>query len=814
MTTELKRFSDAYATMTVAVYQPLTVRWISGWTLSNTADLLANRLSKARGLDIDGSLSTAAAMKTSRVGRLPKQPPPVDGGQELPPPTPVDSSGNPIAAEIRAVQLEGFPDAVNVGGRIYPFGVVDVRAGSSLGNTNRQDTLTEAVSKPLGGSLRSGIFSIPTLINRRLGKVSAPEDIHQLRKRLLKNLGRTVVKEIDSPDEVFADAVAKSLVIDGTSLYAFFPIITIREALSPIGIAHYYRQLYFHTEEGVGPLEEAFTIAPNETLEVVYESVRRQVHEELIEQGSESVSESAVESRNLDELSDKASSMVQRDSSASMSANGSGSVGVYSFGASVSANFGVASERSREHATRRLKEVTTRASERITKSFSIRTRSLDEVTTTNVSRRTIQNTTDAPVSFGLRRVLRKVNVKVQELGPRLVWQLYLRNPGTGLARSRFVHFREAEAISVPDIPPGVRPRPKGGTDTGSSNANLIPIGSSYYARLRITTGADRLITGVTVDTVTDLEGGGKDDDAPAPKNEAPRNAHWNAATNTFSAEVAIERGDSDAVAISYTYSFDPSPLAMDEWEAERKAAVAEITEELLTQQFEREKTLITERSRVRPRPANELRQEERYEAMNRLVSNLFGRGDDTSEPSPLEIEYFHRFFDIDGMFVYMHPSWWTPRYTANSDGFSRPAYELTAESDPAPLGSSLGWLIQIDGDNRRNEFLNSPWYRICLPMREGRENEAIAWLAKHVEGNIGYDPTREPLKGLIEAVKQRRETEQGLGLDGPDWVTVDASPGAPDDPLTPQGVYPVVNEFDVTVPTEGFVYDQIKIADL
>ena len=81
-----------------------------------------------------------------------------------------------------------------------------------------------------------------------------------------------------------------------------------------------------------------------------------------------------------------------------------------------------------------MKEVTTRASERITKTFSIRTRSLDETTTTNTTRRVIQNTGDRPVNYGLRRVLRKVHVKVQNLGPRLVWQLYVRSPGEGLAR--------------------------------------------------------------------------------------------------------------------------------------------------------------------------------------------------------------------------------------------------------------------------------------------------------------------------------------------------------------------------------------------
>ena len=91
------------------------------------------------------------------------------------------------------------------------------------------------------------------------------------------------------------------------------------------------------------------------------------------------------------------------------------------------------------------------------------------------------------------------------------------------------------------------------------------------------------------------------------------------------------------------------------WEAQRAAAVAKLTEEALTKQFEQNKALITEKSKIKSRPANDLRREERYEVMNRMVSYLFGRGDDPSEPTPLEIEYFHRYFDIDGD-LHLHAS--------------------------------------------------------------------------------------------------------------------------------------------------------------
>ena len=55
------------------------------------------------------------------------------------------------------------------------------------------------------------------------------------------------------------------------------------------------------------------------------------------------------------------------------------------------------------------------------------------------------------------------------------------------------------------------------------------------------------------------------------------------------------------------------------------------------------------------------------------------------------------------------------------------------ESEPARLGCSLGWLLQLDGDNMRNAFLNAPWVKAVIPIRPGKEEAAINWL-KGVEG--------------------------------------------------------------------------------
>jgi|SRR5438034_550675 len=66
----------------------------------------------------------------------------------------------------------------------------------------------------------------------------------------------------------------------------------------------------------------------------------------------------------------------------------------------------------------------------------------------------------------------------------------------------------------------------------------------------------------------------------------------------------------------------------------------------------------------------------------------------------------------------------------------RDNYYITEDSQPAKLGSSLGWLMQLDGDNMRNAFLNAPWVKAVIPIRPGKEKAAINWL-KGVEGMNG-----------------------------------------------------------------------------
>lgn len=89
------------------------------------------------------------------------------------------------------------------------------------------------------------------------------------------------------------------------------------------------------------------------------------------------------------------------------------------------------------------------------------------------------------------------------------------------------------------------------------------------------------------------------------------------------------------------------------------------------------------------------------------------------------------------------------RDTAGWGGKHRPDnYYITEESTPAKLGASLGWLLQLDGDNLRNSFLNAPWVKAVIPIRPGMERAAISWLeGVGVEGSDGLDKTYAPPQG-------------------------------------------------------------------
>lgn len=203
-------------------------------------------------------------------------------------------------------------------------------------------------------------------------------------------------------------------------------------------------------------------------------------------------------------------------------------------------------------------------------------------------------------------------------------------------------------------------------------------------------------------------------------------------------------------------------------------------------------------SQVKARPAADLREEERTVVYRALVSQLMRDAWSVTadrKVAHLRSEFIKSIFDVDRMFYAVAPEWWQPRRrvggqqagaampravdgpslsttsqsaiqrsTATEATLSHRAkraqlgtlgnddvvgwggggradnYLITEESNPARLGASLGWLLQLDGDNLRSAFLNAPWVKAVIPIRPGRERDALEWLQQgEVEGQSGLD---------------------------------------------------------------------------
>jgi hypothetical protein len=158
-------------------------------------------------------------------------------------------------------------------------------------------------------------------------------------------------------------------------------------------------------------------------------------------------------------------------------------------------------------------------------------------------------------------------------------------------------------------------------------------------------------------------------------------------------------------------------------------------------------------------------------------------------------------------------------------------YYITEESRPAKLGASLGWLLQLDGDDLRNSFLNAPWVKAVIPIRPGKERAAMNWLQRlHVEGTDGLDdkyvapPTelaeiphsgpfvtvRDAINHLCDVVAQKHADSVKVDRYPTDEINDDNRVSAtPVDKVYEHGFYPLQGGFRATPGTDEFeVFDQ------
>lgn len=244
-------------------------------------------------------------------------------------------------------------------------------------------------------------------------------------------------------------------------------------------------------------------------------------------------------------------------------------------------------------------------------------------------------------------------------------------------------------------------------------------------------------------------------------------------------------GDSNVILLDLTLTWNPP--AVDPAQAAYQTALAAYQVQVAQLQqaayAEAVRTRLDLVSNIGPRPTVDLRSEERHLVYGQLLSLL-----ELSNNAHMDSEFIRQIFDVDDMLYFTAPDYWRPGTTWNPPGagslghYPVPAapdstvapdrsqplagatvlswysqtdkdnaldparnvsdeyrvnYLITETTQPAPMGSSLGWLVQIDGDERRNEFLNAAWVKVVLPIRPGHEMDGLAWLAQTAEGEAG-----------------------------------------------------------------------------
>ncbi|WP_256082069.1 hypothetical protein [Massilia sp. YIM B04103] len=585
-----------------------------------------------------------------------------------------------------------------------------------------------------------------------------------------------------------------------------------RIALSPIGIVHLFRQYFFELDTFLGSPVGHVWCSPGTSLELIEVSTRKQIVERTLEQATDSTKKSEMGGTEEDELSDAIKQDNQQD---------------IKFGASVTASYvGVTAtsnfdmhntqKQARESVHKHMRQQSSKLSTEIKTSFKTTFKSVTETSDLASKRYVISNDSSTLQNYELRRKMRQVAVQVQDVGSYLCWQTFVDTPGDALELSTMIHIAEPAdlgSIPHPDEPVALEPIAKD-----------YPVDFQYQS---LTTNCEQ---DVVFYYGNDQESDPDINDAivwqrvfvlPAPKlgytldplslqvaslHSAICVPHIEMVENSGTVNVwlsQVDFADMPSVKLQISASWTPPPQtkALAQYQekmAEYTYAKARAQKEAFYKAMRERVTLA---SRIAPRPADDLREEERITIYRQLIQEMLlpkayrAGGSASGQNLPLAqveanqanrhvlSELIASIFDVDKMLYFVAPEWWTPRERAtqniglaghkirpriptnadlkekakgsfeldsankkidvadqigwdNAKGAAAPHYFITEQSASAKLGSSLGWRMQLDGDDQRNAFLNAPWVKAVMPIRPGKEKAAINWL-KHVEGFNG-----------------------------------------------------------------------------
>lgn len=559
--------------------------------------------------------------------------------------------------------------------------------------------------------------------------------------------------------------------------------INNKVSLSPVGIVHLFRQYFFEFDTFLGTPVGHVWLAPKSTVEVIETSSRKTTTERTFETVLESINKTENSTTEQDDLSNAVKDDNKNDIKLGVTASaGSGDLQgkvVNKWNASTSLNYDTSHQIAKEDTHKRLKLQSQKLSSEIRQNFKSTFKTITEVTDTNSKRYVIAAADDQKVvvNYELRRKMRQVGVQVQDIGSYLCWQTFVDNPGENLGLANLVHIAKSSDSQINSEPQKIPvPQPKlvevpGSVDwfQGITKITTITIVPESGYKLK---EAEPTPNGINNDGGVAFKEGKGGLSVRVDRKYVDKNPDGN---SNLEGPVIVDiwkvSGTQPDGEMPYriTYILEPTQKHIEEINAANTKIITNYNDlnakTAKTALIEAAKERIKFASEIKTRQYEDLREEERMIIYRKLIRTLLGDlgnniefllFDGENKKAHILSELIQSIFDIDKMLYFVAPEWWRPKIWVNTKhlfkfGFKSEKindwqdipdrdsnYFITEASTPARMGSSLGWLLQLDGDKLRNAFLNAPWVKATMPIRPGKEKAALLWL-KHVEDSVGLE---------------------------------------------------------------------------
>lgn len=601
--------------------------------------------------------------------------------------------------------------------------------------------------------------------------------------------------------------------------------VSLRTA-TPFGLLHRYRQHFFYSKLRAGPLEQVKALAPWESLEVVMAQSYLRTFEETVENELEVTKSDSAEQKDQYELTDRISASVAQSSTMTVSASGSSNAVLWSASGTATSTMSSSSAQATEQVVRRLHETTRKQSEQIRKRTKVTTRVVETRSESTTTRHVIENKTGTPANYGLRRLGYDVDCKIQDLGPLLVWQSFIKRPGELLARSDLLDKKWHTSISeIKEITVDFEVQ-TGGNRPGWRSLS-VPVGPKlleiFRSEYKDQTQEDREFfqKAKVVKSAAYITEDFGSKDRPNLIDTTSKYPGMTVEYDSVKKIFNVDLGEPSprwfnfrilaSVTSDKRVQLPTDPLLPDDEKSEimmarlRLQAVMDFSSKRKRDslEFEERKVLLGK-------------------ALGQLIDPTYA-GDllgDRLSAFYLEV---NDIFDLPRMFYDIDVAEWreAKKVVAGESRSSR-TYSLHSKQDqPAPSGSSLEWEHQIDGDTRRDMFLNAEFAWIGIPVKPAKEREAEAFLRRC--GHLMVDDVG--ITELLKRLERLRAAEALVARMGFDAEKVAVKPSDfpnPDpraflyeeDELKELGwndVYPIISQQHTVTTVDGFLFDVLEV---